>query len=113
MNDVVRRILAEGRKPSGVLCHGHSDLCDRKNRTARAVPLQGFSCASLFAMRQCYAFFSPEFTFVPQPVGQMPWGHVRGMVAEGRKPSGVLCRGNSATGDWKNRMACAVAFSVE
>lgn len=39
--------------------------------------IKGFSRTSLFAMRQFYAFFSPAFESVPQPVGQMPWGHVR------------------------------------
>jgi hypothetical protein len=39
--------------------------------------MKGFSRTSLFAMRQFYAFFSPLFEFVPQAVGQMPWGHVR------------------------------------
>jgi hypothetical protein len=31
--------------------------------------MKGFSRSSLFAMRQCYAFFSPQFEVVPQPVG--------------------------------------------
>ena len=39
--------------------------------------IKGFSRTSLFAMRQFYTFFSPQFDVVPQPVGQMPWGHVR------------------------------------
>jgi hypothetical protein len=37
--------------------------------------MKGFSRTSLFAMRQFYAFFSPQFEVVPQPVGHMPWGH--------------------------------------
>jgi hypothetical protein len=32
----------------------------------------GCSRTNLFAMRQFYAFFSPQFEVVPQPVGQMP-----------------------------------------
>ena len=44
--------------------------------------ITGFSRTSLFAMRQMYAFFSPRFEFVPQPVGQMPWGHVRTLLAK-------------------------------
>ncbi|QAA93200.1 DUF1016 N-terminal domain-containing protein [Pollutimonas thiosulfatoxidans] len=44
--------------------------------------MKGFSRTSLFAMRQLYAFFSPQFEFVPQPVGQMPWGHVRTLLAK-------------------------------
>jgi hypothetical protein len=31
--------------------------------------MKGFSSSSLFAMRQFYAFFSPLFEVVPQPVG--------------------------------------------
>ena len=44
--------------------------------------MKGFSRTSLFAMRQLYAFFSPRFECVPQPVGQMPWGHVRTLLAK-------------------------------
>lgn len=44
--------------------------------------MKGFSRTSLFAMRQFYAFFSPAFEVVPQPVGQMPWGHVRTLLAK-------------------------------
>lgn len=44
--------------------------------------MKGFSRTSLFAMRQFYAFFSPQFEVVPQPVGQMPWGHVRTLLAK-------------------------------
>ena len=44
--------------------------------------MKGFSRSSLFAMRQFYAFFSPQFEVVPQPVGQMPWGHVRTLLAK-------------------------------
>lgn len=33
--------------------------------------MKGFSRTSLFAMRQFYAFFSPQFEVVPQPVGQI------------------------------------------
>ena len=44
--------------------------------------LKGFSRSSLFAMRQMVAFFSPQFAFVPQAVGQMPWGHVRTLLTK-------------------------------
>jgi predicted nuclease of restriction endonuclease-like (RecB) superfamily len=44
--------------------------------------MKGFSRTSLFAMRQLYAFFSPQFECVPQAVGQMPWGHVRTLLAK-------------------------------
>jgi predicted nuclease of restriction endonuclease-like (RecB) superfamily len=44
--------------------------------------IKGFSRTSLFAMRQFYAFFSPRHEFVPQPVGQIPWGHIRTLLAK-------------------------------
>lgn len=43
--------------------------------------MKGLFRTSLFAMRQLYAFFSPQFEVVPQPVGQMPWGRVRTLLA--------------------------------
>jgi predicted nuclease of restriction endonuclease-like (RecB) superfamily len=52
--------------------------------------MKGFSRTSLFAMRQLYAFFSPQFEFVPQPVGQMPWGHVRTLLAKVKSVSTAL-----------------------
>lgn len=52
--------------------------------------MKGFSRTSLFAMRQFYAFFSPQFEFVPQPVGQMPWGHVRTLLAKVKSMKVVL-----------------------
>ncbi len=42
----------------------------------------GFSRNSLFAMRQFYLFFSPRFEVIPQPVGQLPWGHIRVLMAK-------------------------------
>jgi predicted nuclease of restriction endonuclease-like (RecB) superfamily len=44
--------------------------------------MKGFSRTSLFAMRQFFAFFSPTSEFVPQPVGQIPWGHVRTLLSK-------------------------------
>ena len=44
--------------------------------------MKGFSRTSLFSMRQFYAFFSPQFEVVPQAVGQMPWGHIRTLLAK-------------------------------
>lgn len=44
--------------------------------------MKGFSRTSLFSMRQFYAFFSPRFEVVPQPVGQMPWGYVRTLLVK-------------------------------
>mgnify|MGYP000951230270 CR=1 FL=1 len=44
--------------------------------------MKGFSRTSLFAMRQFHTFFGARFEFVPQPVGQIPWGHVRTLLAK-------------------------------
>lgn len=44
--------------------------------------MAGFSRTSLFAMRQFHGFFRAQFEFVPQPVGQIPWGHVRTLLAK-------------------------------
>ena len=44
--------------------------------------MKGFSRSSLFAMRQMVAFFGTQFEFVPQAVGQMPWGHVRTLLTK-------------------------------
>jgi predicted nuclease of restriction endonuclease-like (RecB) superfamily len=44
--------------------------------------MKGFSRTSLFAMRQFHAFFSARFEFVPQAVGQIPWGHVRTLLSK-------------------------------
>lgn len=52
--------------------------------------MKGFSRSSLFAMRQFYAFFSPQFEVVPQPVGHMPWGHVRTLLAKVKSVDLVL-----------------------
>ena len=52
--------------------------------------MKGFSRSSLFAMRQFYAFFSPQFEFVPQSVGQMPWGHMRTLLAKVKSVDVVL-----------------------
>ena len=37
----------------------------------------GFSRTNLFAMRQFYQFYKSHGEFVPQLVGQIPWGHNR------------------------------------
>jgi hypothetical protein len=52
--------------------------------------MKGFSRASLFAMRQFYAFFSTRVEFVPQAVGQMSWGHVRTLLAKVKPVDQVL-----------------------
>lgn len=44
--------------------------------------MAGFSRTSLFAMRQFHVFFGARHEFVPQPVGQIPWGHVRTLLAK-------------------------------
>lgn len=52
--------------------------------------IQGFSRTSLFAMRQFYLFFSPRFEVVPQPVGQLPWGHIRTILGKVKEVDIVL-----------------------
>ena len=52
--------------------------------------MKGFSRSSLFAMRQIYAFFGSQFEFVPQAVGQLPWGHVRTLLAKVKSVELVL-----------------------
>ena len=52
--------------------------------------MKGSSRSSLFAMRQFYAFFNPQFEVVPQPVGQIPWGHVRTLLAKVKSVEQVL-----------------------
>ncbi len=53
-----------------------------KDLQAEHPGIQGFSRTSLFAMRQFYLFLSPRFTIVPQAVGQLPWGHIRTILAK-------------------------------
>jgi len=44
--------------------------------------ITGFSRTNLFAMRQMYLFFSQISEYVPQSVGQLPWGHIRVILAK-------------------------------
>ncbi len=53
-----------------------------KDLQAEHPGIQGFSRTSLFAMRQFYLFLSHRFTIVPQPVGQLPWGHIRTILSK-------------------------------
>ncbi|WP_354004161.1 hypothetical protein [Ideonella oryzae] len=46
--------------------------------------MMGVSRSSLFAMRQFYACFSPQFQVVPQPVRQMLRGHMRRPADQGQ-----------------------------
>ena len=59
--------------------------------------MKGFSRSSLFAMRQMVAFFSPQFEFVPQAVGQMPWGHVRTLLGKVKSVDTALLYAHSCT----------------
>lgn len=59
--------------------------------------MKGFSRTSLFAMRQFYAFFSPQFEIVPQPVGQIPWGHVRTLLSKVKSVDQVLLYAQACT----------------
>lgn len=53
-----------------------------KDLQAEHPGIQGFSCTSIFAMCHFYLYLSPRFTIVPQPVGQLPWGHIRNILAK-------------------------------
>jgi predicted nuclease of restriction endonuclease-like (RecB) superfamily len=64
---------------------------------ARYPGMKGCSRSSLFAMRQFYAFFSPQFEVVPQPVGQMPWWHVRTLLAKIKSVDLVLLYARACT----------------
>lgn len=44
--------------------------------------IAGFSRSNLFAMRQMVLFFGTDSEFVPQAVGQLPWGHIRVILAK-------------------------------
>lgn len=45
-----------------------------------SVGMKGFSRTSLFSIRQFDAVFSLRFEVVPQPLGQMPRGHVESVL---------------------------------
>ena len=49
--------------------------------TTYSAGMMGCPRPGMFAMRQFYAFFSPQFEVVPQPAGQMPWVHMRTLLA--------------------------------
>lgn len=44
--------------------------------------VSGLSRTNLFAMRQFYLFYRGNFEFVPQLVGQIPWGHTRLIISK-------------------------------
>ena len=44
--------------------------------------IKGFSRRNLFAIRQCYRFYSIKYQFVPQFVAQIPWGHNRLIITK-------------------------------
>ena len=52
--------------------------------------IKGFSRSNLFAMRQFYSFFSTDFKKVPQPVGLLPWGHIRVLLSKVKEISASL-----------------------
>lgn len=49
--------------------------------------VSGFSRTNLFAMRQMVLFFGPDAEIVPQAVGQLPWGHIRVIMAKTKELS--------------------------
>ncbi|HBF89185.1 MAG TPA: DUF1016 domain-containing protein [Bacteroidales bacterium] len=44
--------------------------------------INGFSKRNLYAIRQWYLFYSQQFTFVPQAVAQIPWGHNKLIISQ-------------------------------
>lgn len=44
--------------------------------------IKGFSRRNLYAIRQWYKFYSKEYSFVPQSVAQIPWGHNRLIITK-------------------------------
>ena len=44
--------------------------------------VSGLSRTNLFAMRQFYLFYRENSEFVPQLVGQIPWGHTRLIISK-------------------------------
>jgi predicted nuclease of restriction endonuclease-like (RecB) superfamily len=43
--------------------------------------LKGFSRRNLYAVKQWYQFYAQQYSFVPQAVAQLPWGHNRLIVS--------------------------------
>lgn len=58
--------------------------------------MKGFSRRNLYAIRQCYLFYSSKFEIVPQPVAQIPWGHNRVILAKVRKVDAALAYASAA-----------------
>jgi predicted nuclease of restriction endonuclease-like (RecB) superfamily len=52
--------------------------------------MTGFSRTNLFAMRQFYIFYKNHFEFIPQLVGQIPWGHNRLILDKIKKQDEAL-----------------------
>ncbi|MEA1986365.1 MAG: PDDEXK nuclease domain-containing protein [Candidatus Marinimicrobia bacterium] len=44
--------------------------------------IRGFSRRNIYAMRQWYLLYSSEFSFMPQVVAQIPWGHNRLIISK-------------------------------
>ena len=44
--------------------------------------VKGFSRRNIYAIRQWYLFYSPKYSFVPQSVAQIPWGHNRLIITK-------------------------------
>ncbi|MEA3450548.1 MAG: DUF1016 N-terminal domain-containing protein [Bacteroidota bacterium] len=46
--------------------------------------IKGFSRRNIYAMRQWFLFYSDAYSFVPQAVAQIPWGHNRLIISKRR-----------------------------
>jgi predicted nuclease of restriction endonuclease-like (RecB) superfamily len=63
----------------------------------------GFSRRNLYAIRQCYLFYSSVSEFVPQAVAQIPWGHNRLIISKIKNTDEALFYCNATTYNGWNR----------
>jgi hypothetical protein len=71
---IKQRIQASQARAVLAVSGPHLTLWQPEREWGSAVVKQMASETSLYAMRQIFAFFTPHFEFVPQAVGQLPWG---------------------------------------
>ncbi|MDA3939071.1 MAG: PDDEXK nuclease domain-containing protein [Spirochaetia bacterium] len=82
--EIGKKIIAVQKRKgwgSSVVEQLSRDLCSEYSG------MKGFSRTNLFAMRQFYSFYSTNFRKVPQPVGLLPWGHIRVILGKVKEVS--------------------------
>lgn len=63
--------------------------------------MKGFSRRNIYAMRQWFLFYSHSFSFVPQAVTQIPWGHNRLIISKTKDiEEGLFYAHEAATNNW-------------